>query len=395
MATSAPVFQGSVRKSTARGAYDKWPVLALASVLLFWYSTRAIHTLLDAHGDPYKVFGSFWISGWAASHHLNPYGFYSLTWHVYPYKGGPLVYDVNLSPPCMLPVFQLLARFPLRSCIIPWTFLSALLFVTGTTLLFIARRGEMQARQILWLLLSTLVIDTLWFGQDYALLFLLACFIWLLTCSERMTAAGVCIGILLAIKPNLVLWPALLFFAGYKKPAIVAGMTAAALTLLAALIYGPGIYRQWLNAHSLVPHHIFTTDISFVGIFTRLGHPAVGVGVVAAGSLILLLFVHRVRPLMVDVCGLALCAGILCAPLAWHLYVLFAAPFFAARRWARVDTLAAILMALPPLLEGLVLGHSRIGELAVAMPHLMGVLIMTASFLKPSLSFRRIAYPSS
>jgi Glycosyltransferase family 87 len=367
-------------KPNKAGLDRTWPFFAIATVLLFWYSTHADTVLLAADGKSYDL-ESFWVSGWAANHHLNPYAVYPSQWHFKPIPNGPEIYDVNLSPPCLLPLFQLLAIFPQRAIVIPWTFVSTLLFVSGTALLWIARRGEMQARQILWLLLSSSVIDTLWLGQDYGLMFLLACAVWLLISSERMAAAGICMGILIAMKPNLGLWPILLFVAGYKRPAVLSALSAAAISILAAVIYGPEIYRQWLQAYPLEPRHIFTSDISFVGIFTRLGLPAIGAALAVVWSLSLLLFVRRARPGLVDICGLALCTGILCSPLGWHYYVLFLAPFFVARRWNRFETIAAVLVALPVLFEALVMGHSRAGEFLVSLPHLTGLLMITASFL--------------
>ena len=53
------------------------------------------------------------------------------------------------------------------------------------------------------------------------------------------------------------------------------------------------------------------------------------------------------RPDLDSVNGIAACAGVLCAPLAWHVYILVIAPFFVARAWGRLATIAALLLFVP------------------------------------------------
>jgi hypothetical protein len=84
----------------------------------------------------------------------------------------------------------------------------------------------------------------------------------------------------------------------------------------------------------------------------------------------------------VDIAGIAVCAGILCAPLAWHHYVLIAAPFYASRRWGLRETVAGALTALPNLFDGQAFeAGSRLFVLLVALPHLIGLVLMLISFL--------------
>src|SRR5439155_26398924 len=49
-------------------------------------------------------------------------------------------------------------------------------------------------------------------------------------------------------------------------------------------------------------------------------------------------------------CGIAACAGVLCAPLAWHTFILIAAPFFVVRRWNRMEATTALTFFLPAAL---------------------------------------------
>src|SRR5215469_2078079 len=328
-------------------AYKNWFVFAIASVVLLWFSSLAVRSLLDAGGRPYRVVGSFWASGWAATHHLDPYGFYPLTWHFHLYGGdrGPLIYDVNLNPPCMLPLFQLFGRLGLRQMVAGWTIFSVLAIVAGAALVLWGLRGRMQKRQVLWLLLSQAGLMTLWFGQNYSALFLLTCVVWYLLRVGRMDAAAVCIGVMVAMKPNLGFWPVMLWIAGYRRPAILSGATAAALSVLPVVLYGPSIYGQWLHAHSLVSHYLFAADVSLAGFCTRIGSRAAGEVLAVVVALALLIFVYRRRPSQVDVGGIAICAGLLCSPLAWMEYTLIVVPLFAgSRKWGRLETWAVVLL---------------------------------------------------
>lgn len=368
-----------------------WFTFLIASTLLCGYAGHSAIELLNLNYYPYRVLGSFHASGWAASRGLNPYGVYPLTWEFHPdtFQQLPLFHDVNLSPPCMMPLFSLLARFPLRAEVVWWTAISALLFVVTAALILAVLKGHVQKRQVLWLLLSATVLDTLKMGQDYALLFLLVTLIWLLTLRGHRIATAILIGIVVAIKPNLGLWPVLMFVAGRRRQAAISSITALALSVYPIFVYGPSIYSEWLRGSAVGPHWIYTTDISFAGIFSRLGVRPVGIAVAILCAAALVYFVRRVKPSELHVAGIAVCAGIMCSPLAWYLYVIFAAPFFVALgRWGRLETVAAILLSYPPWFEGLVLGKGKLLLFFFGLPHYVGLWLMTAAFLRAALRSR-------
>jgi hypothetical protein len=368
-----------------------WFTFLTASTFLCGYAGHSAIELLNLNYYPYRVLGSFYASGWAASHGLNPYGVYPLTWEFHPdtFQRLPLFHDVNLSPPCMMPLFSLLARFPLRAEVVWWTAISALLFVITAAIILAVLKGYAQKRQILWLLLSATVLDTLKMGQDYALLFLLVTCIWLLTLRGNRTAAAILIGIVVAMKPNLGLWPVLMFVAGRRRQAAISSITALALSVYPIFVYGPSIYPEWLRGSAVGPHWIYTTDISFAGIFARLGARPVGIAVAVLCALAIVYFVRRIRPSELHVAGIAICAGIMCSPLAWYLYVIFAAPFFVALgRWGRLETATAVLLSYPPWFEGLVLGKGKLLLFFFGLPHYVGLWLMLTIFLRAALRSR-------
>jgi hypothetical protein len=260
------------------------------------------------------------------------------------------------------------------------------MFISGALLLLVAKRGEMQKRQILWLLLSTLLTGTLWFGQDYSLMFLMMCIAWACLDTDHDVTSAVLIGALIAMKPNFGLWPIMLFVAGYKKAAIVSAATAFGLSVLPIFFYGPTIYLQWLQADSRDRHFIYGSDLSIFSVFARQGLPRLGVSVVALCAIMLILFVRRTRPVQTDLAGIAICAGIICSPLAWNFYVLFAAPFFVAKRWHKLETLAAILIGMPMLFGGTADVKAPFYVTLHSLPLLIGLFLILGSFMKSSLT---------
>jgi hypothetical protein len=365
---------------------DLWIILAMPAAYLVFRSYLAIHTFLNQTNEYFGAFGSFWSSGRAASEGLNPYGYYPPVWHGMAFPGGPMLYDVNLNPPVLLPLFQLFARFPIRDGGAYWTLISLLLFISGTALLLFTARPLLQKRKVVWLLMSVATIETVALGQIYALPFFLCCCIATWMARDKPPAAiYVVVGLVIAMKPNFGLWIVVLFLLGYKIPAFISASTAFILSVVPIFIYKPSIYPQWLLAYAHIPHYIFPTDVSIAGMFTRLGSRPVGLVLSIALGAALLFFVHRMRPSEVDVSGIALCAGVLCSPLAWFHYSLLAAPFFAvSRRWGRLETCAAALMFAPDM-QGYVMNRTARTPLEltmVSLPYFVGISLMLISFMK-------------
>ena len=70
-------------------------------------------------------------------------------------------------------------------------------------------------------------------------------------------AAGICLGILTAIKPNVGLGLLLLGRSGRLKLILPACVTTAVLSIIPILLYGPAVYSEWLQAAGIDSHSIF------------------------------------------------------------------------------------------------------------------------------------------
>jgi hypothetical protein len=208
-------------------------------------------------------------------------------------------------------------------------------------------RPNLQHRQIVWLLLSTPVLFTLMGWQMYFLLFFLCTVALIFVESGHEIPAAFAIGILVAIKPTLAYWPLFLFLSGYKRIATCACVVALAVGLGPLAFYGPGVYREWLQAVAIDKHWTFPTDIAIPAYFARLGLSTFGIAFAVGTAALLSWTVYKTKPGFVTVSGLALCAAILCAPLSWADYALFLAPYFVSHRWKLPSTIAAALLMIP------------------------------------------------
>jgi hypothetical protein len=327
-----------------------WGSFVLASglllLLLAQHWSQITHP--KPNSQPYGVFGTFWASGWAVRHNLNPYLEYPpLTWKPHAFgKNGPPVLDLNLNPPSMLPLFSLWSRVPPLTGALTLTVISTLLFIGATGILI--HRYRPQRRQVWWLLTCSATILTLSLQQIYALLLVLCVAAWLLLESERDIAAGVLLGVLVAIKPNLAVWPLFLAVSGRFKPILPACIATAVLSIIPIVLYGPGVYSEWLRVTGIDSHSIFPIDVSIAGNFTRLGSRPAGLAVAFLVLVSLIYLVWATKPTLYETTGIALCASILCSPLGWLEFILLLAPLLFAKRWTPRTTFAAFLLWIHP-----------------------------------------------
>lgn len=322
-----------------------WWTFAGAAAILTIMAVSYLPGLNTAGPYGLKVYGSFWASGWAARQHLNPYGTYPLTW-VFPFQSHTVV-DLNLSPPAMLPLFEGLTLLAPNVGVKVWTLLSLLLFVGSAALLTREYEGHIQHRQILWLVLGRATLNTLWLGQDYSLFVALAVATWVLLERNRELPAGVALGVLIAFKPNYVLWVVLLALIGRWRSSAMAVAVGGALSALPLVLYGRGIYGEWMRAVRSDPHWFFPNEVSISGFARHLGIPLAGTILSVLLVLAACAVVLWKRPSLRDSSGLALSVGMLASPIAWfHYALLMAGPLF-RERWGIGLTVALAFLVLP------------------------------------------------
>ncbi|WP_192499063.1 glycosyltransferase family 87 protein [Skermanella pratensis] len=292
-------------------------------------------------------FGSFMGSGRAAAEGLDPYGIYpGLTFRVE--LPGFESWNQNLNPPVSLLLFQPLSQLDPGEAFRLWWAVTVVAYAALVTLLVRHHRLESPVIPALAAFAAAGFWDTLVLGQIYVPLALAATGAWLLLERNRPVAAGLLIGIVVAVKPNFLVWPGLLFLAGHFRAALAAGGCAAVLTAVPALLYGPGIYRLWFDVISQdASRGVFLTNASLPGLFLRFGLGTAGLLV----SLVLLAglaaWALRSRPDPLKASALGLLGALLASPLAWIHYTLFLLPLFFRMPPSPALIIAAILLIIP------------------------------------------------
>jgi len=293
-------------------------------------------------------FGSFVASGSAASEGLNPYGIYPLTLRVE--LPGFESWNPNLNPPISALMFQAFDLADPYAMYQVWRWISVAVYAAAVLLLVSRASNRVEAMIIaIWAFALAGFWDTLFLGQIYLPLVLVSVAAWLLLERGAGLWAGLLIGIIVAMKPNFLVWPVLLFLSGHHRSAIVAFITAGAISLIPLVIYGPDVYRQWFELVAADGGRaLFLTNGSFAGLAARAGIPSFGL---ALGILLLMgLAAWSLwrRPDVLTVSAMALLASILASPLGWIHYTLFLLPVI-VMHWNRLAMRVVSLLLIIPV----------------------------------------------
>lgn len=298
--------------------------------------------------DLLRDFGSFLASGQAAAAGLDPYGNYPpLTFYVTSAEGG--AYAPNLNPPISVLIFQCFATTDPATAFLIWYAISATLFLIAIGLLIHTYGPHLSLLHVLWVFALTGLWHTLRLGQIYMPLLLVTIFAWLLLRSNRRLLAGVCVGLLIAIKPNFILWPLLLLIAGGYLPMLIATLaTVVVVSLIPLLVYGPIIYQQWIPVlASSSQGNPMPSNASLAGFLARMGLAEWGTIVSALLVLGIAIWCWRIRPDVLQLSAIGICTTLLASPIAWDGYTLLLVPVFFALCWSWPMVIAAILLLVP------------------------------------------------
>lgn len=281
------------------------------------------------------------------------------------------VADLNLNPPWTLLFLQPFSRLSLARFKEVWTLLSGICLLAGC-LILVTQQSLLQGRQVLWLLACAPTIEMIDQGQIYAWPFLIGVLAWMNYRKGRLLAAGIAIGMIVSLRPTMGFVLLVLLLAGHRKIACASVGTILAVYAVPLLIYGPTIYVEWLHAFAGDTHWMSPINIAIMPLLARRGYPHLGVWIAAAIVIGVCWWAFRRRPDFTSASGAAFCLGILCAPLAWFLYVLFAAPFFMTRKWTLWTTSGAALLLI----------RSQLTEPTRGLLYLIATLTMLIFFLR-------------
>lgn len=297
-------------------------------------------------GEGLWDFGSFVASGRAAREGLNPYGVYPLTLHVV--LPGFESWNPNLNPPVSALLFQLFDLGDPGLTFRIWWAISVMCFAATVFLLLRRYRPAEPVTLAVWAFGLAGFWDTLVLGQIYLPLVLAGTAAWIYLDQGANGRAGVLIGLIVAMKPNFLVWPVLLGLAGYGVPALVAVGTAAAISAVPLAVMGPHVYGQWIELIvSDRERAAFLTNASLSGLAARIGMPSVGLVLSLAVLAVSAWWAIRRRPTVTDASALALVVAILASPIGWVHYTLFLAPVLFSRWHAYPIRLVGLLLLVP------------------------------------------------
>jgi hypothetical protein len=293
-------------------------------------------------------FGSFVASGRAASEGLNPYGVYPLTLRVE--LPGFESWNPNLNPPISALLFQAFDVADPYVTYQVWRWISVAVYAAAILLLVSRVGNRVEALVIaIWAFALAGFWDTLFLGQIYLPLVLAGVAAWLLLERGAGLWAGLLIGVVVAMKPNFLVWPVLLLLSGQHRSALAAFVTAGAVSLIPLVIYGPDVYRQWFELVAADGNRsLFLTNGSFAGLAARAGIPSFGL---LLGILLLMGLAAWAlwrRPDVLTVSAMALLGSILASPLGWIHYTLFLLPVI-VMHWSRLAMRVVALLLIVPV----------------------------------------------
>jgi len=351
---------------------EGWLIAAIALVLI----VSDVGRVLPNHG--LWDFGSFVASARAAREGLNPYGVYPLTMHVV--LPGFDSYNPNLNPPISALLFRAFDVTDPQASLRVWWAISVACYVV-TVLLLIARYG---ARRAVLIGLPALALagfsDTLFLGQIYLPLVLAAVGAWLLLERGHGAFAGVLIGLVVAMKPNFLVWPVLLLLSRHYRPAFVALGVAALVSAVPLLAMGPEVYRQWVELlASDRERAAFLTNASLTGLAARAGVSVVGLVISAALLMALAAWALVRRPDALRASAFGLLASVFASPIGWIHYTLFLLPVF-VRGWGSRAMRAVVLLLMVPVPFVVdQLGTSTLNQLTVGSVYGWALLLCLAA----------------
>ncbi len=311
-------------------------VLGTLVLFYFWFGQQGAR-LYD--------FGSFWASGKAALEGLNPYAVYPETFNL----PGTDTYHPNLNPPFSLLLFAPLAWVdPWAMIKVQWWLgLAAYAGFVGFTLYRHPRPNAMLLGA--WALALPAFWDGIRMGQVYLPMMIAAAAVWHLVERDRSLAAAIVIGCLAALKPNLLVWPVLLFIAGHRRMGVAAGLAFVAASLLPLPVFGAGVYVQWFEMLSgdLGGRSGYFANATVMAIGVRAGSHLLGL---ALAGMVLAWAIRRLwgaRLSVTETSAIAIGVAVLVSPVAWMHYLLLLLPALLRMRWNKGVAIAAAVMAVP------------------------------------------------
>ncbi len=299
-------------------------------------------------------FGSFYASGLKADNGENPYD-----------PNSEYIFDINfsrvgaggkmmnLNPPISVVAFRILSYFDPNQSLIIWQVVSAILYASTVITLGWVYKLNITPTKIIWAFTLAAFWHTLVLGQIYVLLLLFTALGWIFLQKGKYIPAGIAIGLVVAIKPNFVIWPIFLLASGYYITFLASAVSSLVVSLIPIIFYGPTIYFQWMEASTLrLETLIMPGNNSIVGLTARFQNLNIGIALSVIAVAALLIFSKLKTSNNVEhserISALGILASLLASPISWTGYTILLLPiFFSLKKWTFPVTISAAILSIP------------------------------------------------
>ncbi|MDQ3006208.1 MAG: DUF2029 domain-containing protein [Chloroflexota bacterium] len=330
-------------------------VASLTILYLFFIAALIINftPFMDSQ-DALMDFGSFYAAGLKAQNGENPYD-----------PNSEYIFDINfsrvgaggkmmnLNPPISVVIFRALSYFDPHRSLIIWQIVSAVLYASVVIMLGWYYKQNIAPTKIIWAFTLAGFWHTIVLGQIYSLLLLFTALGWLFLQRGKYVPAGIVIGLVVAIKPNFVIWPIFLLASGYYITFLAAAVSGLIISAIPIIFYGTNIYSQWLEASSLrLETLIMPGNNSIVGLTARFQNMNIGIllSVIAVAALLILSKskTPNTPGSSERISALGILASLLASPISWTGYTILLLPiFFSLKKWTFPVMISAALLSIP------------------------------------------------
>jgi hypothetical protein len=173
---------------------------------------------------------------------------------------------------------------------------------------------------------------------------------WIWINQEKILLGGIALGILIAIKPNFVLWAIALLVTSNWKVFFVSGITSFFISLIPVIKWGSQIYIQWIEAsEKFTPNLlIFPGNNSIQGLFARFSDTSIGALIGIIFTIVVLMFIIKNKLAINVTNSIGILVSLLVSPIAWTGYTLLVAPIlFEEKNWKTHHWVTAFILIVP------------------------------------------------
>ena len=299
-------------------------------------------------------FGSFYASGRQIRNGENPYSPDSeYVWKFNFPRVGAGGKMINLNPPITAMIFGMIARSDPDQALKIWQAGSAILYTGLIFVLAAVNKRNITPAIFIWSFTLVGFWQTLTLGQIYVFLLLFIILGWVSINRKKYILAGAAIGLVVAIKPNFIIWPIFLLVSGYYITFLASVLISLLISLIPVLFHGIQIYKQWLEASALhIETLVLPGNSSILGLTARIHQITAGI-VISIFLVCTLLYFSKQKTsgrmeYSEHVSALGIIASILASPISWAGYTIFLLPiFFSLKKWTYPVMMSAAILSIP------------------------------------------------